>query len=124
MPDPVEEASDALRRAGWTVTRTAEGSFSILIIENYSLPAGWSKEETRLLVKLPASFPHGKPDMFWTEVDLTLAGGSVPHKGEVVEQICGQAWRRFSWHPQDWTPGRDDIHTFLEFVGRRLAQQK
>ena len=122
--DPIDEVTATLQRLGWIVTRHAEGSFSIVIIENYSLPSGWSKPQTRLLLKLPASFPHGKPDMFWTDTDLTLAGGQVPHKADLIEQICGQEWRRFSWHPQDWTPGRDDIHTFLAFVARRFAQRK
>jgi hypothetical protein len=120
----IDAAVRELEDRGLTVTRCDEGGYAILILEAYPLPPGWSKTETQLLLKLPLSFPNGKPDMFWTGEDLTLADGGEPEKAGVVETMCGKGWRRFSWHPQTWTPGKDDIHTFREFVDRRLAQRK
>lgn len=120
----IETAVRQLEDRGFEVTRCDDVKYAVLILEAYRLPPGWSKTETRLLLKLPASFPNGKPDMFWTDEDLTLASGGEPSKAQVFEVICGRRWRRFSWHPQGWTPGKDDIHTFLEFVDQRLAQRK
>lgn len=118
----IDKEVEELRQKGFGVARSDTDKFAILIIDAYRLPAGWSKEETRLMLKLPASYPNGKPDMFWTDEDLMLANGSVPEKGDVIEEHNGEKWRRFSWHPKSWTPGRDNIHTFLAFVDRRLAQ--
>lgn len=120
----IDAAVEELESRGFKVTRCAEKNYASLILEQYELPRGWSKSRTRLLLRLPVSFPNGKPDMFWTDDDLTLANGAEPDRARVFENICGHRWRRFSWHPTTWTPGKDDIHTFLEFVDRRLAQRK
>jgi hypothetical protein len=120
--EAIEAIAEELRGQGWRVSTGADGSFDVLMIENYRLPSGWSKKETTLLLKLPRSFQNGgKPDMFWTETDLTLEDGGVPDRGNTIEHIIGRQWRRFSWHPKSWTPGIDDIHTFLEFVAHRLS---
>jgi hypothetical protein len=60
--------------------------------------------------------------MFWVESDVTLATGAIPKNGDSVEQALGRHWRRFSWHLQNWNPGRDDLKTYLEFVNSRLAK--
>jgi Prokaryotic E2 family E len=120
----IDREMEELREKGFSVARSVSVKLVILIIEGYPLPAGWSKDATQLMLKLPVSYPNGKPDMFWTDEDLLLAGGGVPHKGDVIEEVNGKKWRRFSWHPKSWTPGCDDIHTFLAFVDQRLAQVK
>lgn len=120
----IDEAVDQLEGQGYEIRRCSERGYTVLILTAYPLPDGWSKAATDLLLKLPASFPNGAPDMFWTSEDLTLANGAVPVKGDVIELACGRRWRRFSWHPKSWSPATDDIHTFLQFVDRRLAQRR
>jgi hypothetical protein len=60
--------------------------------------------------------------MFWTDKDLVLVNGAVPKSAELIETTQGKEWRRFSWHPQKWNPGVDDLRTYLEFVNNRLAK--
>lgn len=120
----IDKEVEELRKKRFSVARSDTDKLVILTISAYPLPAGWSKKATQLLLKLPASYPNGKPDMFWTDEDLLLADGGVPHKGDVIEDIEGRSWRRFSWHPKTWTPGRDNIHSFFAFIDRRLAQLK
>ena len=120
----IDSAVAELEGRGFQVTRCHESGYAVLVLHSYPVPSGWSKPEISLLLRLPRSFPNGKPDMFWTDDDLTLSGGCEPDRARVFENICGNRWRRFSWHPQAWSPGRDDIHTYLEFVDRRLAQRK
>jgi hypothetical protein len=67
-----------------------------LIFRGYILPEEYNKNITELLVKLPMSYPKGRPDMFWTDVDLAIMGKSMPDKAKVVETIIGKQWRRFS----------------------------
>jgi hypothetical protein len=121
LSDPIRDAATVVEGMGYSVTLHHEGGLGVLLIAAYPLRSGWSKSSTRLLLKLPPSFPAGKPDMFWTDQDLVLANGAVPKQAGHIEVILGASWRRFSWHPSSWKPGVDDIRTFFEFVARRLA---
>lgn len=124
LTEAIQEAIEELREAGFEMDLFEEAGQAIAIIHAYPVLPGWSEDATRLLLKLPTSFPNGKPDMFWTDINLTLRGGGVPFKGDIIETIRGEKWRRFSWHPSTWVPGRDSLFTYLEFVNRRLAQRK
>ena len=94
------------------------------IFRQYRVPSWYSKDETDLLLKLPLSYRSGKPDMFWTDVDLTLHDGRVPNRADVIEVVCGRKWRRFSWHLTSWNPGSDDLGTYLEFVDSRFWKER
>lgn len=120
----IDQATEELRSAGLEVSRCDVEKNAILLIDRYPLPPGWNKSETQLLLMLPPSYPNGKPDMFWTDDDLTLASGDEPEKATTFENHCEKRWRRFSWHATKWTPGKDNIHTYMAFVDRRLAQLK
>lgn len=121
LTDAIREAARVLEGMGYPITLQEEEGLGVLVIGDYPLGPGWNKSSTRVLLKLPTSFPAGKPDMFWTDQDLLLANGTVPKQAGHIETILGEPWRRFSWHPASWTPGVDDIRTFFEFVARRLA---
>jgi hypothetical protein len=96
--------------------------FANLVFRSYRLPSSLNKINTDLLVKIPLSYPNGRPDMFWTKTEVLLKDGRVPRSAEAIETILGRQWRRFSWHPQAWNPGVDNIFTFLEFVKDRLRR--
>ena len=94
-----------------------------VIVKDYPLPVGYSKKHTRLLLKIPLSYPNGNPDMFWVDPDLRLASGES-QANATIENVLGEPWLRFSWHPQKWNPVLDNLNTFMEFVNRRLIQLK
>jgi hypothetical protein len=104
--------------------------YSWLIIPNWSLPEGWSKQTTQLLVLLPPGYPQTPPDSFYTEVELTLAGGAEPGAASGRMEHNGRTWRQFSWHfvdASEWQPHPDleQSHTLLTFmagVEQRLAE--
>ncbi len=100
-----------------------DSSLTIVIFKKFPLPKGYNMEATDVLIKVPLSYPNGQLDMFWTEPNLRLASANG-QTATSVEQILGRQWLRFSWHPQKWNPGRDNILTFVEFINRRLAQLK
>lgn len=124
VPDAISLAVDQLRELGLDASVVLVGTMTAVIIGGYPLPKGWSKPTSQLLIKVPQSYPNGKPDMFWTNVDLTLADGTIPEKADRVEMINGKQWRRFSWHPSKWNPGTDDLTTFLQFINQRLALKR
>ncbi len=121
VPQHILAAVNCLREVGYSIdVQVADGVVN-LIFHNYRVPIGFSKPAPELLIKLPISYPNGKPDMFWTDVDLTLAGGQIPRSADQIEAALGKQWRRFSWHLVTWNPGTDDLLTYLEFINNRLA---
>ena len=119
----LEAEIEAFRQNGSELdVREADGLIYI-IVKNYPLPAGYNKQHTRLLLKIPLSYPNGSPDMFWVDPDLRLVlGGSQANTS--IENVLGESWLRYSWHPLKWNPVLDNLNTFTEFVNRRLIQLK
>jgi hypothetical protein len=122
--DQVDEEIEGLRQEGFVVELTRADGWINIVFRTYPLPPGFSKPATDLLVRLPISYPNGKPDMFWTDPDLTLKNGQCPQQADAMETVLGRPWRRFSWHPTSWNPATDKLRTYLEFVNRRLAMAK
>lgn len=122
LPTQLVEEVEELRREGHSIDLTEAEGWANVVFHNYPVPPGYSKASTELLLKFPISYPNGRPDMFWTDEDLTLAGGQVPRNADAIETPLGKRWRRFSWHPQNWNPGTDNLRTYLEFVNNRLSK--
>lgn len=123
MPQQLTHEVDYLRAEGHEIEVHEESGLILLIIKAYPLPHGYNKAIANLLLKIPLSYPNGKLDMFWTDPDLRLQESSG-QANTTLETILGTQWLRFSWHPQKWNPGVDNLLTFLEFVNRRLMQLK
>lgn len=124
IPEGLREEVDMLNAVGMnaTVTKGAKGFFHVTVTR-HPVAQGYNQSNTQVLLRLPASYPAGKPDMFWTDKALRLANGKMPEKAN-EENVDGTQWLRFSWHPKSWTPGVDDLTTYMEFVNRRLAQAR
>lgn len=123
LPAQLVEEVAALRADGHSVELIEQEGWANILFADYPLPTGFNKKSTTLLLMFPLSYPNGQPDMFWTDRDLTLADGRIPSQAEVMQSALGKQWRRFSWHPQQWNPGVDNLRTYLEFVNNRLAKQ-
>lgn len=122
LPEQLLRDVEQLRADGHDVDVLDGDGWAYVIFHEYPLPPRYSRSTTELLIKIPISYPNGKPDMFWTDPDVTLSDGSIPQAAQKLEDAVGRQWRRFSWHAQNWNPGTDDIRTFLEFVNNRLAK--
>ena len=122
IPEFLNEEIEQLRADGYSVDVAEAESWFNVVFSNYPLPSGFNKAVAQLLIKLPLSYRNGKPDMFWTDEDLTLKNGGVPQSADSIEQALGKKWRRFSWHPAKWNPATDNLKTYLEFVNNRLSK--
>lgn len=111
-----------LKESGHKVELIEEGGIANIILDDYPLPLTYNKQATKLLLRIPISYPNGNPDMFWTAPDLLCANGRIPTKADSLEKHVGQQWRRFSWHPQGWNPGTGNLCMYLEFVNNGLAK--
>lgn len=119
---PLEEQFEILRtefpRAG--LERLPDGS-NVVVIPGFPLPPGWSKTETELMFVAPVGYPFSRPDCFWTESDLRLAGGGVPKNtgtNPIPNQTSPHLW--FSWHVAAWNPNSDNLLTYLHVIDRRF----
>jgi len=125
IPEHIEKEIEGLRKEAYLIDLIEAEGFANLIFHDYALPVGYSKAATDLLIKLPMSYPNGRPDMFWTDEDLILKDGRIPKNADVIETALGNKWRRFSWHPQGgWNPGADNLRTYLEFVDSGLRKAR
>lgn len=122
LPEQIVREVEELQKDGYSIDLIDAEGWANVVFHSYALPSGYNKKSTDLLLRFPISYPHGRPDMFWTDHDLTLVGGGIPKNADVVEPALGKKWRRFSWHPKNWNPGADNLCTYLEFVNNRLAK--
>jgi hypothetical protein len=124
IPEHIVKEIEDLRKEGHSIDLIESEGWANAILGNLPVPAGYNKTLTSLLIKLPMSYPNGRPDMFWTDEDLILKDGRVPRNADVIEIALEKKWRRFSWHPQSWNPGTDNLHTYLEFVNSGLVKAR
>ena len=93
LPPQLESDLAALRQEGLQVSAYREpptGSQIFVVFEQYPLPKGWNKSETRLLIIADISYPNSKLDMFWVDQDLRLADGRIPQGGGNFESYLNQ----------------------------------
>ena len=100
-----------------------------IVIKRYSLPPGWNKGETALLITIQPGYPTTPPDNFYVDNDLRIAGGQVPANASLDQVQLGKPWLQFSYHVEaaDWKPNPDllrghNLLTFLLGVKRRLLE--
>ena len=95
-----------------------------LVFGAFPLGEGYNIAASDLLLRVPRSYPDAGPDMFWVAKEVVLATGSAPQAAESIETYLGKPWRRFSWHRKSWNPTFDNLHGHMEFIRRRLREQK
>lgn len=99
--------------------------FDWVLIPTFQLPSDrFNASHTKLLFRLPSSYPQSGPDNFFVDATLRLKDGSkAPAFNEGSESSSGPApipgcWGWFSWHPQAWRPaatieGGDNLLGFV-----------
>ncbi len=127
LPPLLEQHVNELRRAGYVIEVTVDGSGEQariqLVFKDYPVPMNiWGRDTVDLLVTAQGVYPNAKLDMFWVHPKLVLPGGRLPEGGNADESYLGRVWQRFSWHPSTWNPARDNLITYLELVNHRLHQ--
>lgn len=123
LPGTLTGEVDELRQDGYSVETHEEPDYVVLVITDWPLPAGYNKTRTNLLVRMPRSYPFGKPDMFWVDKEVRLANSQPPRQTN-TEQVLGAEWLRFSWHAGKWDPARDNLRTFLAFIEDGLSKAR
>jgi E2/UBC family protein E len=101
-----------------------DGSMLDIIVAGYRVPAGYDHDQSDLLIRLPASWPDGTPDMFWFDPPLRLkSGGGWPDRAADMTIIAGRTWQRWSRHiGGGWRSGVDGIGNYLAIIDRALVE--
>jgi hypothetical protein len=115
-------AEDLGMRNAFQVLPQPDG-WTYVVVDDYALPSAYVPCTTRLLVKLPPTFPDARPDMFWLNPGVRTAAGGEP-AGTSGEQMLGAVWQRFSWHLKEgaWQPGVSTLRDFMRCIRARFER--
>jgi hypothetical protein len=102
-----------------------------VVISDFVVPAGWSKSEVDLGVRIPENLPGQEPYGFWVRGGISLADGATPSNysfpGERVPLFPEDLWGQFSWAPIAWAPGAEpgrgtSMVSFVFSISKRLQE--
>ena len=122
----VERHFEALlaNRPGATLIANDDKSLTVTVPE-LKIPAGWNRDRVAVAFVVPASYPVGSPDCFWTEPGVALAHGGPPQNtGQNPGPNVDPSWLWFSWHPGSWNANDSDMETYLNIIRRRFADPR
>ncbi len=118
LPEDVEYL-DANHQGRWRKLNEGGSKYGLLI-EGFSVPAGFAQSETDLMVLMPAGYPASPLDMFYLDPPLSKLDGQDLIALSTEEHFARQ-WQRWSRHYQ-WSPGDDDVARHIEFVRHMLQE--
>jgi hypothetical protein len=113
-----DEDKKHLEERGYQFSTYDEGDLTLLVIEGYQLPDGYTPPATDLLIQIPRDYPDANLDMWWVFPEVAFTSGAIPANTETRQTFAGYSpdparqWQRFSRHP-NWRLGVDDLRTFL-----------
>lgn len=113
-----------LAERGVNHTVTTDANMTCILIRDYSLPAGFDRSKSDLLLRFNAGYPDVPPDMWWFDPPVKRADGQSIPATEVVEQFFDRSWQRWSRHlPQGhWQSGIDSLESYLALVRKELQR--
>ena len=102
----------------------AEGGMTCVVLRGWSLPSGFNRSSSDLLVRLPGGYPDVAPDMWWFSPPVhTESGTSLPNT-ETTEHHLGCNWQRWSRHlqPGQWQSGVDGLESYVALIRNELER--
>ena len=99
---------------------------ALVLLRKVPLPPGvFRLSESDVLFIADQQYPLSALDMFWTDVGVVRADGTVPKNAEVIQTYLDRQWRRFSWHRNGvWSPARNGLLDHYVFMEARWAAEK
>lgn len=91
-----------------------------IVVQNYSLPVGYSSAEVCLMILVPENYPISKLDMFY------LLPGVDKTNGRVINALNNEdhfdiQWQRWSRH-YPWQAGVSNMATHLQVIKNCLME--
>jgi len=103
---------------------TPEANMTCVVLRDFTLPPGFDRPQSDLLVRLSAGYPDVAPDMWWFDPPVRRADGQPIPATDVIEHHVGRSWQRWSRHLSggQWRSGVDGLESFLALVRRELER--
>ncbi|TIV75869.1 MAG: hypothetical protein E5V79_00310 [Mesorhizobium sp.] len=117
---------DGLTRRQLPYDTLVDGARRWLLLKGYKLPAGYNVAETTVAIEIPSSYPSAELDMFYCFPALNLTSGRIIEQTQVVQDIRGIKFQRWSRHrgpTAPWRPMRDSILTHLTLIDTSLVRE-
>jgi hypothetical protein len=109
------------RRYPFAHLKPLANGMRLVVVPEVAVAPGFSLQHVSITIAIPAGYPQVGLDCFYTELALTLVGGSPPQNSQM--QVLGEEQVRwFSWHPAAWDPQRDDLEHYVRFCESRLRK--
>lgn len=122
----IEEQFGALRRVFPGANALARPDGTVLVtVPGLRLPPGWNQDVTSVSFVVPVGYPMAKPDCFWADSSLRLAGGGMPANTN-LNPVPGTNEPRlwFSWHVSAWNPASDGLLAYVRVIQKRLSNPR
>lgn len=110
--------------AQWETVRNG-GDFWLLL-HNVPLPAGYTLGSVSVAIKIEPGYPNAQLDMAYFHPPLARADGKAIPCADVMVQLDGRQWQRWSRHrtaANPWLAGEDSLETHLVLVRDWLARE-
>ena len=117
------QLGDVQRRYPHACLQQYPDGLRALVIPGVPLGGGWSATTATLRFLVPVGFPHVKPDCFYTDAGLQLAGARDPQSSN-LQAAFGGSYRWFSWHISAWDPVHGSLDQFLHVCEARLREAR
>ena len=86
-----------------------------VIISALPIPAGFTSDTARILVRIPPLYPGEKLDLFWLTPNLSRVNGvQLPNIMQPSISYANEVWKQISWH--DNSPHDANRISILGFV--------
>lgn len=93
----------------------------VLVLGPVPLASGWGGGESRIFLVVPPGYPEQRPQGFFADGGLVLAGGAQP-KCSGQNTVAGEAATYFCWNPQLWDPAKDDLWKYAKLMAERFDE--
>ncbi len=113
-----------LSERGANHTVTAKANMTCVVLRDFSLPSGFSRSKSDLLLRFSAGYPDVPPDMWWFDPPIQRADSRPIPATQVIEHHLGRSWQRWSRHlgPGQWRAGIDGVESYLALIRRELER--
>lgn len=103
---------------------TPEANMTCVLIPGFSLPPGFDRTQSDLLLRISPGYPDVPPDMWWFDPPVRRADRQPIPATDVIEHYLGRSWQRWSRHfsAGQWRSGVDGLQSFLALIRRELER--
>jgi hypothetical protein len=111
-----------LNSLGYRWETVIDGKARWLLIQNYTVPAGYTVRSVVLGLLIPDTYPGAQIDMFYTNPPLKLVSGRAIDQTQQKANIRGVEFNGWSRH-RPWNPAVDNVVTQLAMVESAIANE-